>query len=233
VSVELLERGAAALADVLDEVVFVGGATLVLWITDPDAPPPRPTKDVDVIIEVTSRLAWHRFEGRLRKIGFREDRESGVICRWRHRDDPDLILDAMPARAELMGFANRWQEAALPHAVSRALPGSTMIRAVSPPYLVATKLEAFASRGGGDLLGSRDLEDLVSLIDGRAELVDEVTGAPDDVRAFLAERFGQLLDDRDFGDAVYGLVRGDAASQARVEETIVPRMRAMVGRAAR
>jgi hypothetical protein len=43
-SIDLLERGAAALGDLVDEVVFVGGATVTLWITDPAAPPPRPTK---------------------------------------------------------------------------------------------------------------------------------------------------------------------------------------------
>jgi hypothetical protein len=39
VNVELLELAAAALDDLLAEVVFVGGATVELWITDPGAPP--------------------------------------------------------------------------------------------------------------------------------------------------------------------------------------------------
>jgi hypothetical protein len=34
-SVELLERAAQALERVLNEVVFLGGASVVLWITDP------------------------------------------------------------------------------------------------------------------------------------------------------------------------------------------------------
>jgi hypothetical protein len=50
VSIELLGLGAAALGDLADEVVFVGGARVTLWITDPAAPPPRPTQDVDVIV---------------------------------------------------------------------------------------------------------------------------------------------------------------------------------------
>ncbi|HEY4812961.1 MAG TPA: hypothetical protein VIH71_18075 [Solirubrobacteraceae bacterium] len=58
-SVELLERAAQALEPVLGEVVFLGGASIVLWITDPAAPAPRPTEDVDVVIEVTSRAAFH------------------------------------------------------------------------------------------------------------------------------------------------------------------------------
>lgn len=65
-TIDLLERGAAALGPLLDEVVFVGGATVTLWITDPAAPTPRPTKDVDVVVEVVSRAALHDFEARMR-----------------------------------------------------------------------------------------------------------------------------------------------------------------------
>jgi hypothetical protein len=105
-SVGLLERGATALGDLVDEVVFVGGATIVLWITDPAAPPPRPTKDVDVIVEVATRSGYYAFEDRLRAAGFRDDKE--VICRWRHPEQ-ELILDAMPTDAALLGFENKWQ----------------------------------------------------------------------------------------------------------------------------
>lgn len=34
-SIVLLEQGAVALGALLDDVVFVGGATVPLWITDP------------------------------------------------------------------------------------------------------------------------------------------------------------------------------------------------------
>ncbi len=34
-SIPLLELAAAHLGDLLPEVTFVGGATVVLWITDP------------------------------------------------------------------------------------------------------------------------------------------------------------------------------------------------------
>jgi hypothetical protein len=181
-SVELLELAAAALDDLLDEVVFVGGATAGLWITDPAAPAPRPTKDVDVIVEVTSRGRFYEFEDRLREHGFREDAESGVSCRWRH---DELILDAMPTDASILGFSNRWQAKAVPHAVDRVLPSGAQIAAVSAPFLVATKLEAFAGRGRDDYMGSRDFADIVSLLDGRAELVGEVQAGPAELREHL------------------------------------------------
>ncbi len=64
-SPELLELGAAALGPLVEEVAFVGGASIVLWVTDPAAPSPRPTNDVDVIVEVTGRWGYERFSKRL------------------------------------------------------------------------------------------------------------------------------------------------------------------------
>lgn len=37
----MLERAAQELGPFLDEVAFVGGATIALWITDQGAPEPR------------------------------------------------------------------------------------------------------------------------------------------------------------------------------------------------
>jgi hypothetical protein len=72
----MLERAAQELAPFLDEVAFVGGATIALWITDQAAPEPRVTKDGDVVVEVTTRVAWYRFEERLRAHGLRNDTSS-------------------------------------------------------------------------------------------------------------------------------------------------------------
>jgi len=224
-SLELLELAAATLADLLPEV-FVGGATVTLWITDPGAPPVRPTKDVDVIVEVTTRGAFYDFGARLRERGFAEDQQDGVICRWLHADT-GLILDAMPADASLLGFVNSWQAAALPHAIDRTLPSGAVIRAVSPPYLLATKLEAFKGRGRGDFLGSRDFGDVIALVDGREELADEIAGADSDVSRYLAEEMATLLAKPRFLDGLFGALRPDSASQDRAEAVVLPALRAI------
>jgi hypothetical protein len=52
VSIPLLELAASKLGVLADELVFVGGATIALWITDPAVPPTRATDDVDVICDV-------------------------------------------------------------------------------------------------------------------------------------------------------------------------------------
>lgn len=224
-SVELLELAVDALGDLLEDVVFVGGATVTLWITDPGAPPMRPTKDVDVVIEVTTRTEFYEFEARLRERRFSEDQEDGVICRWTH--PTGLILDAMPSDSSILGFANRWQGAAIPHAIECTLPSTAVIRAGSPPYLLAMKLEAFKGRGKRDFLGSRDFADIVTLVDGREELIAEVAEGKPDLRSYLSDELQQLIGATRFRDGVFAWARPDTASQARAESVILPRFKAL------
>jgi hypothetical protein len=129
VSIALLETACAALGDLISEIVFVGGATVGLWITDPAAPEPGPTKDVDVIVEVATRREYNSFERRLREHRFRQDQQSGIVCRWLHAES-GLILDAMPTDASILGFTNRWHVAAVPHALERELPSRTRVKHV-------------------------------------------------------------------------------------------------------
>ena len=185
----MLERAAQELAPFFDEVAFVGGATIALWITDEGAPAPRVTKDVDLVVEVASRAGWYRFEERLRAHGLRNDSSSRVICRWKAGSPGDeLVIDLMPGDASILGFENRWQRPALAGAEALSLPSGQRIRAISPPYLLATKLEAWSGRGAGDHLRSHDLEDLIRLVDGRAEIVGEVGDASHDLRSFYPAR---------------------------------------------
>lgn len=82
-NIEMLVRVARGLGDLRPEVVFVGGAVVELFVTDPAAPRPRFTEDVDVVVEITTRAEWSRLGERLRSRGFREDRREGApICRW-------------------------------------------------------------------------------------------------------------------------------------------------------
>ena len=53
-NVELLTKVAKRLGPLLREVVFVGGCTTALLITDEAAAEVRPTFDVDVIAEITT-----------------------------------------------------------------------------------------------------------------------------------------------------------------------------------
>jgi hypothetical protein len=127
-AIEMLERAAEALGLLADDrVAFVGGATIALWATDRAAAEFRPTDDVDVIVGVTTRIAYHSFEGRLRAIGFVNDESSGVICRFRHPAH-HLILDAMPTDASIP----RLRESLAGQSVSACGPRSAPVRAHDP-----------------------------------------------------------------------------------------------------
>lgn len=81
-----------------------------------------------------------------------------------------------------------------------------MIRAVSAPAFVATKLEAFIQRGHGDILGSHDLEDVLNIVDGREELGLELDATPAGPREAIREILGELLAHADFVNALPGLI---------------------------
>lgn len=209
----MLELMARQLGPLTERLVFVGGCTTGLFITDPLLPAVRATRDVDVITEASSRVAYHQLENELRRLGFQEDlRPEAPICRWRFAD---LILDLMPTDESILGFANRWYPDALASALVSELPSGNRIRTLTPPHFLATKLEAFHGRGQGDYWLSHDMEDIVCVVDGRAEIVAEVAVCDAALRCYLQTEFSALLADTLFAEAVSGFLPGDPISQSR------------------
>lgn len=78
------------------------------------------------------------------------------------------------------------------------------IRAATPVLLVATKLGAWKGRGGGDLLRSLDVHDVLTLIDGRPELIEEIQAASSTVRAYIEDELTELRSKLYFDYAVEG-----------------------------
>src|SRR5258708_19928135 len=70
-NIELLKNVAKRLGPLLSEVVFVGGCTTGLFITDQAAAEVRPPFDVDVTAEITSYADYHTFSDRFRDLVFR------------------------------------------------------------------------------------------------------------------------------------------------------------------
>lgn len=197
-----LRSVAERLGALREELVFVGGAVTQLLITDPAASPVRPTVDVDAIAAVTSRNDYWRVERALRERGFRQDERPGApLCRWVADGIP---LDVMPSEPGILGFASRWSPAAIAGAERISVASDVEVRVVTATLFLAMKLEAFAQRGGGDLYGSKDLEDVVSVVDGRSEIVDELKLAAEPVRAFVAEALDALAAHPGYRDAVAG-----------------------------
>jgi len=216
-NLDILIEAVEQLGELADEMVFVGGCATGLLITDKAAPPIRITKDVDAIVQVMSRGDYYQFSDRLRAQGFSEDTsEDAPICRWKSADG--ILLDVMPIDPEVLGFGNKWYEPATRHAEEFMLPSEQMIKLISAPYFLITKLDAFEGRGKSDYLMSHDIEDIIAVFDGRAELVDDVKNVEAELATELSRRFSDLLKDSRFLEAVPGHMPVDSISQQRVTE---------------
>lgn len=225
-NLELLTSVARLLRPLLDDLVFVGGCTTALLITDLAAAEVRPTYDVDTIAEITSYAEYAAFSERLRQLGFTEDQSGGApICRWAHGE---IRLDVMPTEERILGFSNRWYKAAMGSAQRVQLENDLTIRVITAPLFLGTKLEAFKGRGKKDYVASHDLEDVIAIIDGRPSLPEEVLRSPQDLREYIREEMQRLLGNQEFLDALPGYLLPDAASQARLG-TLLKTLRAMAG----
>ncbi|WP_319530429.1 hypothetical protein [uncultured Cohaesibacter sp.] len=203
----MLRSVAIAIGDDLRErLVFVGGCTTVLFITDPiTLDDVRATDDVDVIVDLVGYGGWARLRDQLRDKGFSESPDDDVICRMRHGG---LKVDFMPDDADILGFSNRWYARGIETAISCELSDSLTIKRLTSPLFIATKLEAYNGRGNDDPLGSHDLEDILIVTDGREELVDEVRKADRDVREYISGQISNLLKHYDFDSFLEGNIRG-------------------------
>jgi hypothetical protein len=112
------------------------------------------------------------------------------ICRWRHGDD---VLDVMPVEHSVLKFKSEWHGYGIQTAVSLVLEDDLCIRILSAPAFLATKWEAFEDRGGSDDYGSSDIEDIVTVVAGRPEVVGEIREAEGRVRGYIATQTSAFL----------------------------------------
>lgn len=69
-NIEMLGIVATGLKGLKQKVVFVGGATVDLFVIDPAAPATRATEDVDCVVEIVKRTSYYALEEELRALGF-------------------------------------------------------------------------------------------------------------------------------------------------------------------
>lgn len=210
----LLQLAAQRLGNLNENVVYLGGCATALYINDPSALDVRATLDVDCIIDVISLVEYHKFENQLVQKGFKKSMEDDVICRFRC---DEIILDVMPTDQKILGFGNPWYKKALQHAVNHEIADNLIIKSISAPYFLATKFEAFKTRGNNDLWSSHDYEDIVSVIAGRINLVEEVVMASPELREHLKEEFRRLLQNDQFEPTLPGHVNDGPATMQNVQ----------------
>jgi len=174
---------AKRLAGIEERFAFVGGCVLPLLLDEEFRPSVRSTFDADVIVRVVSRTAEAHLDERLRSLGFHHDtRPSAIRNRWLL---DGMTVDVMPLGPGLP-LTTEWLIESLATAAERELAPGVRALVITPACFLAVKLNAFLDRGspGGrpDYYGSKDLEDIIALVEGRVTLVSDVAQASPNVR---------------------------------------------------
>ncbi|KFF71182.1 hypothetical protein H4F46_17580 [Pectobacterium brasiliense] len=216
IQIAMLRRVAEALgAELRNQMTFVGGCTTSLLVTDEFTQENiRHTDDVDLIVHVMGYADYSVLQQKLQEHGFNIDipDDDEPICAMKLGD---LRVDFMPDDELVLGFTNRWYRRAVETSVRVNLTPELMINLISPVYFVATKLEAYNGRGNDDPLESRDIEDILNLVDGRTEFISEFDVAEDDVKKYISHQLELLLGVNDFDYAIQSHAN---MNQAREEE---------------
>ena len=219
---------ASALTELNEKVVFVGGATVGLYADNAAAEESRPTDDIDIVIEVATYAEFvGKIGERLQQLGFRNDHESSVICRYKVHG---LSVDIMPMNSSVLGFSNRWYEEGVTESTYYQLDSQQVIRIFSAPYFVASKFDAYSSfRHGRDPRTNSDFEDIIYVFDNRNELLNEISKSPESVRVYLETEIKVLLSSPAVYENVYVHLERSTASQRT--RRILEIWQAIVGKA--
>ncbi len=184
-NLDMLAIVAKGLKGLKERVVFVGGATLELYVAS-SAPEGRATDDVDCIVEMASRVKYYALEEELR----------------------------------ILGFNNRWYADGMANTRAAELRDGQRVEIFSVPYLLASKIEAFQDRGRGDFMGSRDMEDIITALDGCPYLKEELGKAPEAVRDFLTQRFKEFMGNSRFVDSLQGHIEAVQPRTGRADKVL-------------
>jgi predicted nucleotidyltransferase len=199
----LVERLCTHIAPLLDQVVLVGGCAVGFLITDEAQLLIRETDDIDLATEITTLPDYYKFTDQLKHLGFSEDTTTGLTCRWRKAE---LCLDVMPLSENVLGFTNTWYPLAFKTAVSIPLQNGQSLKHINAATFIATKIEAFLHRGGNDF-AHHDIEDIISVINGRAELAEEIAKSDLELQDYLIDKLGAFIEISAFNDLIPGHLR--------------------------
>lgn len=203
VSKEHLIEAAKKLQPLIEEIAFVGGGILPTYLPKGFDSAVRVTYDLDVVIKLAHYGKLEKLNERLKELGFHPDRDSSVICRY---TDKQILLDVMPTDTKVLGFSNRWYEDGLKNKEWIKLTNEIEIPRFTIEYYLSTKWEAVKGRGNQDWRTSKDMEDIMTLVNFGALSKKDVIKS--DVREYLDESFNELLNQKYSKDIILSHLSG-------------------------
>jgi Domain of unknown function (DUF1814). len=197
----IIKRIAIALGELNEKVIYVGGATVSLYINDPAADDVRPTKDVDITVKVASMLELENLRETLTKKGFKQSSDLNVNCRFRYED---ILVDVMATKPISWAPANKWFEKGFERLEKINIDNVT-IQIMPLAFFLASKFTTFEDRGRGEPRTSHDFEDITYILDNRMDWDDILLAEKDEeVKSFLLERLNRIKKSDIFQEAIIG-----------------------------
>jgi len=188
INLAAIEKVATALEELNDEVIYIGGAVISLYITDKGAEPPRPTKDIDISVKISTYAQMDKLRVKLASKNIHPAPTEKILYRYTYKD---ILIDFIPYEATPLGPTNSW----LKPGFKKAYPvkiGSSEIKILPVSLFLATKWEAFESRGTDPRM-SHDFEDIIYVIDNNLELLNDVKKAEIKVQKYLKDMCETVL----------------------------------------
>lgn len=207
---QIIQKIAKALGELNNEVIYVGGATVSLYINDTAADDVRPTKDIDISVSVATINELEDIREKLTSKGFTQSSELTVICRFKFED---ILVDVMNTDPIAWAPANPWfkkgfqnsEEIKIDHIAIRIMPFA---------YFLASKFKAYEDRGGNDPRFSHDIEDTIYILDNRTDWDTILTNERDDeVKTYLIQKLESIKNSSKFKEAILGNLFYESAEQ--------------------
>lgn len=196
---KLIIKIADGLEELLPQVIFVGGATVSLYVDDPAADDVRPTKDLDLSLSVATASELEEMRMKLNEKGFQQSSFLDVICRFEY---DGILVDVMNTQPIFWAPANPWFEGGFKNSISIAMDGRK-IRIMPFNYFLASKFAAYTDRGGNNPVTSSDFEDIVYLLDNRTDWTTSIKNEENtELKKYLLEHLNNILTNRRMQEAV-------------------------------
>ncbi len=189
INISTVAKVAKGLKSLKDKMIFVGGAVISLYTDDIAADEIRPTYDVDLAINLLNYGEWVNLQEKLADLGFYPNPQGHAICNYLY---DKIEVDIMPSENSPLGPSNKWYAVGMEDLWQKKVEDVT-INILSAPCYLATKFEAFNSRGS-DYRTSHDFEDIIYVLDNRTTIVEEIKNDNELIRNFLINEFKKIND---------------------------------------
>lgn len=185
-----LQRAAAAIAPLLNRVVFSGREAADALVTDRTVLVRRATP-VSSRVHLLTSSTLDRIGADLQRLGLRRGPRLPAGDHWMVDDQTVLDLSYVE---ETAGSAAPWLEYAMLLTMPLEMGEGHVARITGAPALLAVAWDAHVA-AGSDCLDSEPLEDIITLVAGRPEIERELAVAVPELRTFVAVQTERFIND--------------------------------------